>query len=133
MDRFSELLSELSKIFLLPLKEDHSHACSIQVPPLTIQIELDPSQEQLFLFSKIIEIPPGGFRENVLAEALKTNGLPEPRSGILSYQVQNNTLCLHQNHPASLLDGRKLSELFAAFFEMGESWHRAIQSGRVNP
>lgn len=132
-DRFSELLSELGSIFQMSLSQDRYNACSIQIPPITIQMELDGSGENLILFAKIIEIPPGKFRENVLTEALKANALADPRTGIFGYIANTNHLALHQTYPLELLSGEKLSGLFGAFYETAESWHSAIQSGQSMP
>jgi len=132
-DRFSELLSELGRVFDLPLHVDKSHACSIQIPPITIQLQLDATQENLLLFCKIIELPPGKFRENILREALKANGQPDPRAGIFGYILATNHLALHQRYPLAILTGDRLAGLFGAFFEMGESWHKAIHSGNPIP
>jgi hypothetical protein len=132
-DRFSELLSELGKIFQLTLSPDKYNACSIEVPPLTIQLELDPTQENLYLFTKIIDLPPGRFRENTLSEALKVNSLPDPRPGIFGYIARTNHLALYQVYPVNILNGDRLAELFGSFFEMGESWHKSIQGGQSGP
>jgi len=130
-DYFAELLAELGKILKLPLTVDKSNACSIAMEPLIIQMELDATQENLFLFAKIIELPPGKFRENVLCEALKNNGLPDPRAGVFGYIAPTNHLALYQMYPISMLNGEVLSGLLGAFFDMGSSWHTAIQHGHV--
>lgn len=132
-DRFSELLSELGRIFSLTLSPDKYNACSIEVAPLTIQLELNPTQENIILFTKIIDLPPGRFRENTLGEALKVNSLPDPRPGIFGYIARTNHLALYQTYPVSILNGDRLSCLFGAFFELGESWHRSIQNGQSSP
>lgn len=132
-DRFSELLSELGKIFQLTLSPDKYNACSIEVAPLTIQMELDPTQENIILFTKIIDLPPGKFRENVLSEALKVNSLNDPRPGIFGYIARTSHLALYQSYPVNILNGDRLSCLFGSFFELGESWHRSIQNGQSSP
>ncbi len=45
-DNFTSLLAELGKILELNLTPDHSNACSIEIPPLIIQLELDLPQEK---------------------------------------------------------------------------------------
>ena len=133
-DRFQELLAELGHTFHLSLKSDKRGACSILIPPeLTIQLQLDGSQEKLFLFTKLAEIPPGKFREEVLREGLKANGLSDPRAGILAYLAVSNHLVLFQNYPVSILNGELLAGLFGSFLEMAESWQRAIQGGQSAP
>lgn len=133
IDRFSDLLNQLGKIFELPLHIDKSNACSILIPPIIIQLQLDSAQQNLFLFSKIIEVPPGKFRENVLREALKANSLPDPKAAIFGYIASTNHLALHQRYPLEILNGERLAGLFGAFYEIGEMWHRAIQSGQTAP
>ena len=132
-DRFSALISELGKIFGISLTPDKYNACSIVVPPLTIQLELDPTQEKLFFFTKVIELPPGKFRENILGETLKINALADPRPGIFGYIAVSNHLTLHQVYPLSVLTGERLAGLFGSFFELGESWQKAIERGQTTP
>ena len=131
-DYFSELLAELGKEIHLPLAVDKSNACSIAMSPLTIQMELDSTQENLFLFAKILELPPGKFRENVLCEALKTNGGPDPRPGIFGYIALTNHLALYQMYPIAILDGQKLAGLLGSFYDLGSFWYSSIQRGQIN-
>jgi hypothetical protein len=129
-DYFGDLLAELGKIIHLPLVPDKSNACSIAIDPLIIQMELDKSQEHLFLFAKIIELPPGKFRENILCEALKNNGMGDPRAGVFGYIALTSHLALYQMYPITMLNGETLSGLLGAFFDMGSAWHSAISHGQ---
>ncbi len=132
--KFEELLKDLGRIFHLSLQVDSQNACTLQLrEQIRIQLQLDLSQENLWIFSKLIEIPPGKFRENVLREALKANGIPDPRVGIFGYLASTNHLILFQKYPLFLLDGERLSGLIGAFLEMGESWIQAIASGQPAP
>jgi|SRR5579872_2402564 len=133
-DRFQELLNELGKVFHLALTVDKHHACSIQIDEdMTVQLQLDMEQENLFLFSKIIEIPPGKFRENVLRETLKANALPDPRVGIFAYLANANQLVLFQRYPLEMLNGERLSGFLGAFIETGEAWKKAVANGQAAP
>lgn len=133
IDRFQELLSELGKVFNLPLHTDRYHACSLQIPPLIIQLQLDSAQENIILFSKLIELPPGKFRENVLKESLKANGLEIPKAGVLGYVASTNHLALFQKYPLAILNGERLAGFFGAFFEYGAAWNQAITQGQISP
>lgn len=131
---FEELLHDLNRFFELNLHVDKHNACTIQIhPDLAIQLQLDIGQENLWIFSHLIEIPPGKFRENVLKEALKANGLPDPRIGILAYLALKNTLILYQKYPLSILSGEKLSAFLGAFLEMADTWRQAIFNGQASP
>lgn len=133
-DRFEELLHELGKVFQLELHIDRSHACSIQMSDgLTIQLQLDVSQENLWIFSKLAEIPPGKFRENVFREALKANALPDPRTAIFGYLANTNHLALFQKYPLTILNGDRLAGLIGSFVEMAENWLKALISGKPGP
>lgn len=134
IDRFQSLMTELGEVLHLPLHIDKKGACSILIPPeLVIQLELDSTQENLLLFCKLIEIPPGKFRENVLLAALKSNDQCDPIPGILAYLHATNHLVLFQNYPINILDGMRVVGLFTAFLEMAESWYSAIKTGRNSP
>jgi hypothetical protein len=134
MDHFEQLLSYLSPIFGIPLHPDKLGACSIVLSPhRTIQLQLNISQENLLFFSKVIEVPPGKFRENVLKEALKANGLPDPLPAILGYLPTAGYLIAYQSYPLSILNAERLAGLLGAFVEMTESWYAAIQRGQSAP
>jgi hypothetical protein len=130
-DVFTDLLEELGKELKLPLAVDKYNSCSIAIEPLTIQLELDPTQEFLFLFTKIIDLPPGKFRENILCEALKYNALPDPRAGVFGYVEISNHLALYQSYPVAILNGAMLSLLLGSFFELGTAWHSSIEKGQT--
>lgn len=133
-DPFLELLHQLGKVFHLALHIDKHRACSIRVfDTLTLQLQLDTSQEHLLLFAKIAEVPPGRFRENVMRDTLKANGLPDPRVAIFCYLASTNQLALYQRYPIALLDGEKLAGLAGAFIETAKSWQEAIGSGQSAP
>jgi len=100
ISRFEEILDQLGHIFELKLHVDRKNACSIQIHPhLIIQLQLDMSQEHLWLFTKVAETPPGKFRENILKETLKANALPDPRSAIFGYILSPNQLAAFQKYP----------------------------------
>lgn len=131
---FEVLLDALGKVFHLKLHVDQKNACSIRLgSDLTVQLQLDQSQENLWIFSKLAEVPPGKFRENVLQSALRANGKPDPLSGTLGFIGPQNMLALFQQYPLHLLNGENLAETIGAFVETAESWRGALQSGRSSP
>lgn len=130
-DPLTELLHSLGTIFNLSLKPDIYQSCSLEVPPLQIQLQLDATQEHLLLFTKVAQLPPGKFRETVLTEALKANDLNDPRPGIFSYVAATNHLCLYQRYPLFILNGDRLAGLFGSFYDLGVEWNKAILSGQI--
>ncbi len=128
--QFEELLQSLGKIFELKLHVDRKNACSIQVyPELTVQLQIDPSQEFLWIFAKIASIAPGKFREIILKEALKANALPDPRPAFFGYIHGLNELAQFQKYPLAILNGERLSGMIGAFVAQSSHWQEAIQRG----
>lgn len=130
-DAFSQIIQELSQTLQIPLHPDKFNAVSLQIQSCVIQLELSTDQENLFLFCKIKEIPPGKFLENVLTEALKVNGLPDPRAGIFGFIAKDNFLSLHQSFPIKFLNGDFLASFLASFVELADSWQQALTNGQI--
>ncbi|MDE3045529.1 MAG: CesT family type III secretion system chaperone [Verrucomicrobiota bacterium] len=134
VDRFDELLKSAGKSLGIPLHTDKHHACAIQVRHgIVVQLQSDVSQEKLLIASKVAEITPGKFRENVLREALKANGMADPRVGVFAYLSATNHLVLFQYYPFDLLTGERLANMLGPFTEAVEAWHNAIVAGRPAP
>lgn len=133
-ERLQQLLDELSQIFHLPLKIDRHHACSIQIKEgVTLQLQLDPLQENLFLFAKVGEVPPGKYRENVFKEALKTHSLPEPRIAHFGFIAKSAELALFHSYPLTILKGELLAGLIGAFLQYAIEWKKGLAQGTIPP
>jgi hypothetical protein len=133
-DPFETLIQQLGESLGIKLQVDRNHACAIKIhQKLTVQLQIDTAQEKLLLASLVYELPPGKFRENVLAEALKANNLPDPRTGILGYLSHNNYLTLHQRYLFASLDGKSLAMIVAGFIDYADLWREAIEKGQTSP
>lgn len=133
-DPFESLIDQLGFAINMKLHVDKSHACTLKIhQKLSIQMQMDMAMENLLIATFISELPPGKFRENVLAEALKANNLPDPRTGILGYLSINNQLTLHQRYRMDLLDGHKLQMFLAGFIDYADLWREAIEKGLSSP
>lgn len=131
---FQALLTELGRFLHLELHVDSVGACSLLFPSqIVIQLQFDSGQEKLFLFSKIGEIPPGKFRENILRESLKANAMRDPLPGILAYLYPTNSLVAYQSYPLFILNGERLSVFLVNFLSMVESWRTALLNGQTHP
>lgn len=134
MNPFEELLSDLGKALRLKLSVDTHGACSLLVHEnLPIQLQLDPEQKNLWIFSPLAEIPAGKFREEVLKEALKSNAEPDPKVGLFGYIARTNQLALFLKLPLEILRGQLLAELLGSFIEMASLWKEAIENGQSAP
>lgn len=131
MDRFEELLKELSPELNLPLHPDRRGACKLKIDGvLEIQLECDAHQENLLIASFICDIPPGKFRENILKDALRANA-PFPSNGTLAYSERNNKLTLFSFLRMETLTGKKLVEFLAVFLDKANNWRIGVETGHT--
>lgn len=131
-DAYEGLLQELSKILNVPLHVDKNHSCKIKFKDgIVVQIELDKSRESLVIGTEIGEVPPGKYRENLFKEALRANGMPDPRNGTLAYSKQANKLVLFEIMPLKDLSGEKISTFLTPFMAKAKVWKEALSRGEV--
>src|SRR5277367_5219942 len=109
IDRFEELLNELSTELATPLHTDRKGACKLKInETFHVQLECDAHQENLLVATFICDVPPGKYRENILRDALKANW-PFPKNGTLAYSDRNNKLVLFSNFQLANMNGKKLA------------------------
>lgn len=131
MDRFEEILKELSAALGVTLHPDRRGACKLNINDvMRVQIEFQPDKEQILLACMICEVPPGKFRENILKDALRANW-PYPGNGTLSYSEKNNNLCLFEYIPSVNISGPKLLDILNAFIAKADSWRTGVESGQT--
>ncbi len=134
MKNFHDLIAELGEFIGEELTVDLNQACFLEINNnLKVQIELDPPGEKILLMSKIIELPPGKFRENILRDGLKANFLAEEKEGILSYLERQNTLVLCHDLYTHSITMNILHEHLIKFIERATKWFTAIEAGRSSP
>jgi hypothetical protein len=132
IDRFPELLQELATELDIDLYPDKRGACKLVTEDgLHVQMEVDIRQESLLIASFICEIPPGKFRENILRDALKSNG-PFPKNGTLAYSDRNNKLTLFSHLRIAHLTGRKIAEFLGVFIDKANQWRKAVDTGNTS-
>lgn len=131
MDRFAILLADLGSLINVPLHPDHKRVCKLNIDnQLHIQIEEEESKDRILIGAFICEIPPGKFREKVLAETLKENNA-YPRIGTLAYSPRNNMLALFSHVYNQGLTGETLADYLEKFIEKGFTWKTAIETGQL--
>lgn len=132
MSVFDQILEDLSKELGLSLKEDSNHTCLINFEDkIKIQIELDSPQENLIIGTVIGELAPGKFRENVLREALKENGLFPPKPGIFAYSTKKNALVFFNKFSIQDLDIKNLLNVITDFKNKALLWKESIDQGNI--
>lgn len=128
-DPLRDLLEDLGKIFDLPLEPDRKNSCSIVIDEkFKIQMELNHLQDKLIVGAYLGVVPPGRFRENLLAHALKANAV-YPRIGTLGYSPYHNQLALFDFLILEGLNGDKLADSLGLFIAKGNEWIEALKTG----
>ena len=131
MDRFQQLLYDLSELIEVPLYAEEN-LCRININDLfDVQMEYDSGKETVLLASFCAEIPPGRFRENVLKETLKANAI-YPRVGTYGYVEQSNQLALFEIISLQNLSPEKFSDLLARFVDRVDRAKKAVENNLVH-
>jgi hypothetical protein len=131
-DRFGSLMEDLGKLIRIRLIPDSHNACLIKYPGgLFLQIELDQSQERINMGAEIGSLAPGRYRENVMREALKANGLPPPKVGIFAFSAKKEVLILFDYMELNDLTAPKIADFLEQFLQKANFWKDAIKRGDV--
>lgn len=131
MDKFVLLLADLGALINIPLRPDASGGCSLKINnTLDINLKEDENNERLLIATFLSELFPGKFREHVLKELLKENGLPQ-RIGTFGYSGRNHQLAFFSYLHFSGLRGDALADFLEQFIEKSLSWKRALETGEL--
>jgi Tir chaperone protein (CesT) family len=132
-DFFGVFLQELgSTLEIKDLRPDSNNSCLISLKNgVQIQLELDRSRQFLVIGSDLGAVPPGRYRENLFREALKTNGMPYPLYGILSYSKKTDHLILFHKSPIGEINGEKIASFITLFAEKALVWKNAVSSNEI--
>ncbi|NGX53462.1 MAG: hypothetical protein K1000chlam4_00174 [Chlamydiae bacterium] len=132
MTPFETLISELGNEMEIPLKSDHHQSCLLNFGNhLTVQIDLAADADQVLIGSELGKVTIGSYRESILKQALRVNGLSTTPRGILAYSEKNDSLILFQYFPLTTLNGKKLWEFVQLFLEHSKIWKESLESGDI--
>lgn len=134
-DLLSTILQELGRTNLLSLanmRVDKNNSCLIKLRnDLQVQIELDSDGENLLIGCDLGYVTPGHYRQSVFCEALKSNGLPPPHTGIFAYSTKSEHLILYHKMTTKNLTGEKVADVLASFADKALTWSKAISTNEV--
>ena len=131
-DKWANLLEELGKVLKTSLKPDKLNCCLLKFKTGTqVQMELDSRGENIHIAASLGELPQGRYRENVMKEALKANGLPPPQKGIFAYGKKTESLLLFDELSLNELSGDKLADYLSGFVQKADLWRETITRGEV--
>ncbi len=130
---FDSILQELgSSLNIKDLSLDEHNTCLIKFPNgLEVYVEPAASGEDLLLYTKLGELPPGRYREDVLREALKANGFPYPRYGTFAYSAGNEQLVLFQFLPMKNLTGERVADFLTPLMKRALAWKELLNNNQI--
>jgi len=133
LDKFEELLKELSTELDTKLHLDENRACMLSFDEkINVQLELDKDLENLLVFCCICTLPPGRFRENVFLEALKEND-KFPYIATFAYFEKENSLAMYNFLYVANLNVEILSSYLKTFVDLAFLYYEAISRGQTSP
>ncbi len=135
MTPFENLITELGKIMELPLKPDEHQACLLNFSNLgvRVQIDLDTHADKIVMGIQLGSLNAGPYREQILKQAMRVNGISTFPRGVLAYSEKNDILVLFQFFPLLSIDGEKLHNFILLFVEHASIWIEAIKVSAIPP
>jgi hypothetical protein len=131
---FQDLLHQVGAALNVstPLELDAHQTCALQLDPdLQLFLELDKLQENIIIGCPLGQVPPGGFGNRLLMEALKANGYGQ--QGVLAYSTHNQQLVLFEKVPLAHSKPDQVVTIVQKIIPRAKQWHEAIQSGNLPP
>lgn len=131
---FEQLILHLSEALDTELHLDEHNICTLLINDLlTVQFELDPSEDFFMMGCFLTTLAPGSYRNKTFKAILNANDGFRSKEGVLSFVPKNNMLFIHKKHPINALDGPSLLEMLMNMVIKGAEWKEAIESGKIAP
>jgi hypothetical protein len=128
--QFGAILKGFEPFFQCPLEPDANDSCLVKMGiGISIQIELDRSS-QLLIGCRLGSLPMSRYRNNLLKEALKSNGASLPSTGVFGFSQKSNHLILFIKLNSDLTPDQ-LSQAMFPFMAKAKLWTDAISKGET--
>jgi Tir chaperone protein (CesT) family len=129
--QFGAILKELEAFFDCSLEPDANNSCLITMGiGISIQIELD-RYGLLLVGCRLGVIHMGRYRDNIMKEALKSNELTPPSTGIFGFSQKSNQLILFLKIDPLVFSIHQILALMPPFITKAKLWTDAIGKGEV--
>lgn len=129
---YEDLLKEIGHELEIELAPDQNDSCQIRLAEgVQLQMEIYKRTNQFVLCFRLGNPPPGKYRETLLKEALRANGLPAPRHGTFGFSASTEALYLFELLNLDRLDGKKIVEHMMAMKDTAIAWTEAISNGNI--
>lgn len=128
---FDKLLGDVSDFFQMEIKPDKKGGVALKLREHFVQIEPDEAEENVLIFSPIGEIPTGRYREDILEQALRSNGYPPPNRGILCLAKKTSMLYIFEKFPLRTASREQLLATLPPILDKVKIWKEAVQFSQV--
>lgn len=130
---FESLLKDLGeKINITQLESTRNNNITLTLKGKNnVVLELHKTQPFLIISFDIAEIPPSRYRENVLREALKFNGLNKIHAGIFAFSKKSQKLILFDMLPLDEISGEKVLSIMMDLTNKVSVWKEALNRGDI--
>ncbi len=132
VNAFEAVLQELGDAIGIPLKPGKMDGCLVRYPEgLEVQIQMNTKRNHILLYADLGAVPPGRYREDLLREALRANGKPYPRKGVLAFTDAKDHLIIYLSRSMTELTGEKIAYIYKPFVEKAQKWQDALTRGEI--
>lgn len=133
MQVYESLLQDWGRSVDIPISIKNEQTCRIEFEEeeVTMQIDLDPSGEQLVLGCLLGIVNPGPYQDLVFKAALRANGLTSSPRGILSFSDKLGALMLHEFLPIATINIENLGNMIILFRTHAKVWIDALKQEEI--
>lgn len=131
-ERFKILVDELAQQLSVKLEPDTHNACRLQFKDgLVLSMQPNSTLDTLRVVVEIATPGQGRYREAILKEALRANGLPYPHVGTFAFSPKTDMLLLCDQLPMEELSGQRLAEIIKQLSDKAREWKESIARGET--
>lgn len=98
---------------------------------INVVLQQHETEPYLIISFEIIEIPAGRFRENILREALKFNGLNQLHAGIFAFSKKTQKLILFDMLNMNEISGDQVNTVMQSLADRSLTWKEALNQGAI--
>lgn len=130
---FESILKELGEKIGIPnLEPTKNNNITLTLKnKINVTLQLHKDQPLLIISFKIVEIPASRYRENVLREALKFNGLNKQQKGVFAFSKKTQTLILFEMLPLDHISSDQVKTVMMSLSEKAALWKETLNRGEI--
>lgn len=129
---FDSLLKELGEKIGIPnLEPTSNNNLALSLKGTEVVLQQHKTEPFVIISFEIAEIPSGRYRENILREALKFNGLNQLHAGIFAFSKKTQKLFIFDMLPLNDVSGDQVNTIMTSLGEKAAAWKEALNRGDI--